>query len=459
MQLERKVAAMTAPTAVPLVDTTIVPDRNAGMGSLLRDLLHPQDPDRDEPPLLDRKFAFIDVGVSRARVATALHTLLAGDLGMNVDYVATERPEAVPLAHITLLGDRGEKVRGSLSGMISSRAGRREVGNWHFVVDREGRVSAIAYSYDLLGNEVWESYFMGRTFIHAGEHVEFKDPELDEALAPDVAEIEAKIAMESKSGSGASRAGISWDGYRIERNPLEVGLAKSGIALQKTHVPQRIDHRQNVLFLGNVLNHYPHGEQTHELDRIAASLADGDLVIVQVDEGEKAFVEVLRVRRQGDRHIHQRVRWIDTRKLEVRKAGSCRGAGRLICMSPDLERVAGLLVDCVGMKVNSPAWRRADHKDLARQFVMHVFRTFFRALPVDETLRIATREALRRLPTGQGLKGIPVFTDDANDVYGGALGLDRNPIVSDAVFVSMRMASPKLQGTPIGSVQCVEREA
>ena len=68
-------------------------------------------------------FAFIDVGVSRAKVSTALKTLLASDLKMDVDYVATERPEAVPCANVTLLGDRAEKIRGCLSGMIFFQGG------------------------------------------------------------------------------------------------------------------------------------------------------------------------------------------------------------------------------------------------------------------------------------------------------------------------------------------------
>ena len=44
-----------------------------------------------------------------------MKTLLASDLKMDVDYVATERLEAVPYAHVSLLGDRAEKIRGCLS--------------------------------------------------------------------------------------------------------------------------------------------------------------------------------------------------------------------------------------------------------------------------------------------------------------------------------------------------------
>src|SRR5512135_138891 len=187
---------MTPQTAVPFVDTNIIPDRNAGIGSLLWDLQNPQDPERDGPPLLDAEFAFIDVGVSRARVSTALKTLLASDLEMDVDYVATERLEAVPYANVTPLGDRAEKIRGCLSRMFSSKEATREVKDWHFVADRQGKVSSISYSYDLHGNEVWESYFMGRTFLYSGENVEFSDPRLDDVLAPDVPKIEARIDLQ-----------------------------------------------------------------------------------------------------------------------------------------------------------------------------------------------------------------------------------------------------------------------
>ena len=168
--------AMKAQTAVPFVDTNIIPDRNAGIGSLLWDLQDSQDPDWDGPPLLGPEFAFIDVGVSRAKVSTTLKTLLASDLKMDVDYVATERPEAVPYANVTLLGDRAEKIRGYLSGMISSKETTREVTDWHYVVDRKGKVSSVAYSYNHYGNEVWEAYFMGRPFMFSGEKVEFLRP-------------------------------------------------------------------------------------------------------------------------------------------------------------------------------------------------------------------------------------------------------------------------------------------
>jgi hypothetical protein len=429
---------MKARTSVPLVDTNIIPDRNAGIGSLLLDLQNPQDPGWDGPPLLDPEFAFIDVGVSRAKVSTALKMLLASDLDMDVDYVATERLEAVPYAHIRLLGDREEKVRGCLSRMISSKAAVREVEDWHCVVDREGRVSSVAYSYDLFGNEVWEAYFRGRPFLYSGERFEFSDPELDEMLASDVVKIEAKIDLERKRDSDPSQSGPSWDEYRMEKNPLEAGLAEFGITLQKTDVPQRISCKQNVLFLGNVLNHYPQDEQARELDRIASNMQKGDIVIVQVDEMEVSSIEVLQVKGQGSQKTRERVRWINTSKLEVRKPARGSGSWRQIHLKPGLERIVSRLIGCLGRTVISPEWSQEDHKILVYQYISHVFKTFFRALPVEETLRIAIREALRRLPSEGGPKGIPVFKDDAKDAYGGALGFNPGPIVSEADFIIMK---------------------
>src|SRR5512143_2835180 len=338
---------MKAQTAVPFVDTNIIPDRNAGMGSLLWDLQNPQHPDRDGPPLLDPAFAFIDVGVSRARAATALKTLLASDLKMDVEYVATERPEAVPYAHVTLLGDRTEEIRARLSGMISSKETTRKVKDWHCVVDRKGKVSSVAYSYDLHGNEVWEAYFMGRPFLYSGERVEFADPELDEMLASDVPKIEARTDLETKRDSDPSQPGPSWDGYRIDRNPLEAGLAVAGIALQKTDAPQRIKDRQNVLFLGNVLNHYPQEEQARELDRVAANMEEGDIVIVQVDEVETSSIEVLRVNGQGAQKTRERVRWINTKTIEVQKPDRASGPWRQIRVKPEVQRLVSRLIECL----------------------------------------------------------------------------------------------------------------
>ena len=429
---------MKAQTAVPFVDTNIIPDRNAGIGSLLWDLQNPQDPGQDGPPLLDPEFAFIDVGVSRAKGSTALKTLLASDLKMAVDYVATERPEAVPYANVTLLGDRAEKIRGCLSAIFSSKGATCEVKDWHFVVDRKGKVSSVAYWYDLHGNEVWESYFMGRTFMYSGEPVEFSDPKLNEMLALDVQKIEARIDLERKRDGDPSQPAPSWDGYRMKKNPLEAGLAEFGITFQKTDVPQRIKDRQNVLFLGNVLNHFPQAEQARELDRIAASMEEGDLVIVQLDEVETAFIEVFHVKGQGARKTRERVRWINTKTLEVQKPDRSPGSWRQIRLKPEVERMVSRLIECLGRKVSSPDWGQQNHRLLVHQHTSHVFKSFFRALPVEETLRVAIREALRRLPSEGGPKGIPVFKDDAKDVYGGALGLDPSPIVSEADLIHIR---------------------
>ena len=422
---------MTAHAAVPFVDTNVIPDRNAGIGSLLWDLQNPPGPDRDGPPLLDPAFAFIDVGVSRAKASIALRTLLASDLKMDVDYVATELPEAVPCANVTLLGERAEKIRECLSSMISSNEAAREVGDWHCVVDREGKVTSVAYSYRLHGNEIWESYFMGRMFMYSGEHLEFSDPQLDEMLALDVRKIEAGIEAERKRDRDPGQPGPCWDGYRMDRNPLEAGLAEFGIALQETDVPQRVKDRQNVLFLGNVLNHYPQDQQAREFDRIAANMEARDIVIIQMDGMETPSIEVVRVKGRGARKTRERVRWVNTRTLEVQTPVRGSGSWRRISIEPVVEQIASRLIDCVGMKVSSAEWSREDRQTLVHQSVRHVLRTFFRALPVEETLRIAIREAVRRWPSERGPKGIPVFKGDATDAYGGALGLDQSPIVSE----------------------------
>ena len=110
------------------------------------------------------------------------------------------------------------------------------------------------------------------------------------------------------------------------------------------------------------------------------------------------------------------------------------------------------LLDCVGRTAISQEWS-PEHKVLAHQYINHVFATFFRALPVEETLRIAIREAVRRLPFEGVPKGIPVFTDDAKDAYGGALGSDPSPIVSEADFINMKMAVASVERTLADNAQ------
>lgn len=438
---------MKAQTEVFIVDTNIIPDRNAGIGSLLCDFWDSQDPDRDDSPLLSTEFAFIDVGVSRAKVSITLKTLLAKNLRMNVNYVSTELFEAVPYAYITPLGARAEKIRSYLSGLITTRENTREVMDWYYAVDVKGKVSSVAYSYNQVGNEVWESYYMGRTFMVSGEKVEFTDPTLDEMLTYDIKKIEAIIDLERKRHSAPSLPVPSWDGYKVEKNPLEAGLAEFDITLQKTDVPHRIKGRQNVLFLGNVLNHYPKDQQTRELDRIAANMKDGDIVIVQVDELDACFIEVLKVKEHGVKKTHERVRWINTKKLEVLMPVRGADSWQEIHLKPVLDRIVSRLIDCLGRKVISPKWNQKDQKLLARQKINHVFATFFRALPVEETLCIAIREALRRLSSKEGLKGIPVFRDDTKDAFGGALGSDQGPIVSEADINNMKLKA-KVTASP-----------
>jgi Fe/S biogenesis protein NfuA len=231
----------------------------------------------------------------------------------------------------------------------------------------------------------------------------------------------------------------------LDKNPLEAGLAKFGITLQKVDVPQRIKGRQNVLFLGNVLNHYRQEEQARELDRIAANMAEGDIVIVQMDEPEMCSIEVLHVNGQEDPKARERVRWINTRTLEVQKLVRGSGSWRQIHLKPAVDRGMRRLMECLGLKLNSPEWSQEAHKALVHRHINHVFRTFFRAWPVEEIFRIAIREAVRRLPSEGGPKGIPVFEDDATDAYGGALGLDPSPLVSEADFVSLR-SEPTARG-------------
>jgi hypothetical protein len=109
-----------------------------------------------------------------------------------------------------------------------------------------------------------------------------------------------------------------------------------------------------------------------------------------------------------------------------------------IQLKPVLDRIRSRLIDLIWVKRILPEWNQEQHQFLAHQSIHHVLATFFRALPLETTLRIAIREALRRLPCEGGLKGIPIFEGDSQDAYGGALMFDPSPIVSEADFVSMK---------------------
>lgn len=385
---------------VPMVDTTIIPDRNAGIGSLLWDLRNPRDPSRDGTPLLSRDFAFIDVGVSHARAAIALQTLLLRDLGMEVEYVATERPEALPFAHVTPLGSGADAILSSLTRMISSKGSARAVEELHFTVDHRGKVTSIAYRYDLHGNEIREAYFMGRPFLYAGEMIGYSCPELDGLMAPVVTEIEARMDRDRAPNTAC------WDDFMVRRHPLETDLADFGIPLQKTNVPRRITGKQNVLFLGNVLNHYPQDEQSHELERVTANLEHGDLVIVQSDEVATPSIEVLQILGEGTRRRRQRLRWINTRDLEVRMPDCGPEGWRSIALKPEVTRAAGQVMQSLAERAGFTGWPDEARPMLVHRYIGHVFATYFRAMPVAETLRVATREALRRLPPMECLTGI-----------------------------------------------------
>jgi hypothetical protein len=331
--------------------------------------------------------------------------------------------------------------------MITTGQATREVTDWNYVINLKGKVSSVAYSYNHVGNEVWESYFMGRPFMMSGDKIEFFDPELNAMLATDVQNIEAIIDLERKRESDPGQPVPSMDGCIIKKNPLEAGLAEFGITLQKTDVPQRIKGKQYVLFLGNVLNHYPVEVQTRELGRIVANMHSGDIIIIQAVQMERPYIEVFYVKEQGARKSPERVRWINTSKLEVHYPDHRPDSWRQVHLKPVLDRIRSHLIDCLGRKEISPDWSLEKHQIIVNQYINLVFATFFRALPVEKTLRIAIREALRRLPSYLGPKGFPVFRDDEKDARGGALGLNPEPIVSDADLIKMMMASANVERT------------
>jgi hypothetical protein len=186
------IPALKPQPKLPFVDTNVIPDRNAGLGAFFGSSESSKS-GSDGPPLLNTLFAFTDVGVSRAKVATALKTLLANDLRWTWNMWPLKCPEAVPYANVTLLGARAEKIRGHLSGMSPYKGESRPRSRTGIiVVDRTGKVSSVAYSYHLYGNEVWEPIsWGGRSCAQVTRSV--LGPEAGRDAGPDVQKIEAMI--------------------------------------------------------------------------------------------------------------------------------------------------------------------------------------------------------------------------------------------------------------------------
>jgi hypothetical protein len=290
---------------------------------------------------------------------------------------------------------------------------------------------------------------MGREFMVSGEKIDFSDPILDQLLAPDVAKIESMIDL--KGDSSQDLLDLSRHGYKIEINPLEAGLTAFGISLQKTDVPQRIDDKQNVLFLGNVLNNYTQNERTREFHRIAAGMTDRDIIIIQVDEPDECSINVLHVKVDGEKKTYERLRWINTHKLEIREPIRGTDSWKIILLHPQLEQIMRRLVECLANKMIFPEVPQKQFKSLLYQHINQVFRSFFRASPVDATLRIAIREVLRSLPSNGGLKGRPVFKDEGKDLYGGTVTLDLGPIVSEEDLFHIKTEPTNLERTSRGT--------
>jgi hypothetical protein len=79
---------------------------------------------------------------------------------------------------------------------------------------------------------------MGQAFMFWDRSVEFADAERDAMLASDVRSIEASHDVERTCEPGSSRPAPAWDGYSVERHPLEADLAAFGIPLQEEEVPR-----------------------------------------------------------------------------------------------------------------------------------------------------------------------------------------------------------------------------
>jgi hypothetical protein len=242
---------------------------------------------------------------------------------------------------------------------------------------------------------------MGRPFLYAGETIEFSNPELDAVMAPVVAEIEEAMHLSRIQARPASFG----DGFRVEWNPIESSLAASGIALQATEVPQRIPGKQNVLFLGNVLNQVPRHEQARQLARISSHMTPGDLVIVQSDEAPTAGIDVCQVTERDGQRTLLRMRRIDTATLEVHQSTTGPERWKTTSINAGVIHAADqawqslCATDVFTTPLEEPSQRM-----VRRQF-HHVFATFHRAMPTPETIDIAAREVLRRLSPGTKLPG------------------------------------------------------
>lgn len=99
------------------------------------------------------------------------------------------------------------------------------------------------------------------------------------------------------------------------------------------------------------------------------------------------------------------MRWINTRELEVHVPALGPEGWRRIGVKEEVKRAASQVLECLASKADFPERREEASQRLIRQHLSQVFATYFRAKPVAETLRIATREALRRSPRLEGLKG------------------------------------------------------
>ncbi len=102
---------------------------------------------------------------------------------MDVEYVATERPQAVPYANVTLLGDRAEKVRahfGELSPSKQPRTRSRTGITW--LITRE-RFPPWPIRIRCMGMKCGSPISWAGHSCTQGQKFHFSDPKLDEMLA------------------------------------------------------------------------------------------------------------------------------------------------------------------------------------------------------------------------------------------------------------------------------------